>query len=130
MDFSIDVDDNVVNSRVLTLILQPLVENALYHGVKHKRQRGIIVVRARQNGEDEVLLEVEDNGIGMPPEKVLQIRAALNDESDEIRSESGFGLVNVNKRIKLYYGRQYGVSLSSEYGSGTCVGIIIPLTVQ
>lgn len=128
MDFSIEVDPTVTNSTVLTLILQPLVENALYHGVKHKRQRGTIMVRAQRKGEDEVLLAVEDDGIGIPAEKVLEISAALNDESDDIHAESGFGLVNVNRRIQLYYGRQYGLSLSSEYGRGTRVTISIPLT--
>jgi two-component system sensor histidine kinase YesM len=127
MDFVIDVDGPVVNSSVLKLILQPLVENALYHGLKHRRQRGTIVVRAQQKSDTEAVLQVQDDGIGMKPEMVAQISNALNDDSDGIHSESGFGLVNVNKRIKLYYGRQYGLSLSSQYGSGTCVGIVIPL---
>jgi two-component system, sensor histidine kinase YesM len=128
MDFTIDVDANVLNSTVLNLVLQPLVENALYHGVKAKRQGGTIRVRAQQRNATEVLLEVQDDGTGMPPERVAQISAALDDDSDSNHPENGFGLVNVNRRIKLYYGRQYGLSLSSEEGSGTCVGIVIPLT--
>jgi two-component system sensor histidine kinase YesM len=128
MDFTIQVDPAVEDCTVLTLILQPLVENALYHGVKHKRQRGTIVVRAQPRNADEVLLEVEDDGIGMPPEKLLELEAALTDESDGIHPESGFGLLNVNKRIKLYYGRQHGVTLWSKYGVGTRVAIAIPMT--
>jgi two-component system, sensor histidine kinase YesM len=128
LDFSIEADPLVENGTVLTLILQPLVENALYHGVKHKRKGGTIVVRAQRRGDDEVLLEVQDDGIGIPPDKVLEIRSALADESDDIHPESGFALVNVNRRIQLYYGRQYGLSLTSEYGRGTRVAIVIPLT--
>lgn len=127
MDFSIHADEKVLNGTVLKLVLQPLVENALYHGLKNRRQRGTITVRAQQKADNEVLLEVRDDGIGIPPETLEQILGALNDDSDETRFETGFGLVNVDRRIKLYYGRQYGITLSSEYRQGTCVGIVIPL---
>ena len=127
MDFAIDVDGPVLKGAVLKLILQPLVENAIYHGLKHRRQRGTIVVRAQQRSDTEAVLQVLDDGVGMPFEKVAQICDALNDDADGLHPEIGFGLLNVNKRIKLYYGRQYGLSVSSEYGRGTCVGIVIPL---
>jgi two-component system sensor histidine kinase YesM len=64
----------------------------------------------------------------MAPEHVEQIVAALEDESDEIHAESGFGLVNTSRRIKLYYGRQYGLFIESAAGRGTRVGIVIPRT--
>jgi two-component system sensor histidine kinase YesM len=128
LDFAIDVDGTVVQSTVLKLVLQPLVENALYHGVKPKRQGGTIRVRAQQRNEAEVLLEVHDDGVGMAPERVLQISSALSEDLDANHPESGFGLVNVNRRIKLYYGRQYGLSVRSDEGRGTCVGIVIPMT--
>jgi two-component system sensor histidine kinase YesM len=60
--------------------------------------------------------------------KLARINAMMNDNSDEIRFERGFGLDNVNKRIKLYYGKQYGLSISSEYQTGTCVAVVIPMT--
>ena len=126
MDFRIEADKQVLNNTVLKLILQPLVENALYHGIKNKRGGGTIVVRARQRNEDEVLLEVEDNGIGFTLEKLNQLNSELNDDSGEINLESGFGIGNVNKRIRLYYGRQYGLSVKSEYHVGTCTTLIIP----
>lgn len=128
MDFDIQADDTVLRHSVLKLILQPLVENALYHGLKNQRQRGTITVRAQQKSENEVLLQVRDDGIGIQPEALERINAALNDDSDETRFESGYGLANVNKRIKLYYGKPYGLVLSSEYRHGTCVGIVIPMT--
>ncbi|CAG1011434.1 two-component system, sensor histidine kinase YesM [Anaerolineales bacterium] len=130
LDFKIEVDENVFENTILKLILQPLVENALYHGIKNKRQRGTISVRARQKGEDEVLLEVEDDGIGFTTEKLAQLRAELEDDSGDIKLESGFGIGNVNKRIRLYYGKPYGLSIRSEYATGTCVTLVIPAKVE
>jgi two-component system sensor histidine kinase YesM len=126
LDYKIEVDEEVLNNTILKLILQPLVENALYHGIKNKRNGGTITVRARQKNGNEVLLEVEDDGIGFTPEKLAQVQIELSDNSDEIRLESGFGIDNVNKRIKLYYGKQYGLSIKSEYNAGTCVTLMIP----
>ncbi len=126
LDFRIEMDEGVASNSILKLILQPLVENALYHGIKNKRQGGTIVVRAKQRSRDEVLLQVEDNGIGFTPEKLAQLQEELNDDSGDIRLESGFGIDNVNKRIRLYYGKQYGVSIESDYQAGTCVSIVIP----
>jgi two-component system sensor histidine kinase YesM len=126
LDFKILVDEDVAENTILKLILQPLVENALYHGIKNKRQGGMISVRAKRKGEDEILLEVEDDGIGFTPEKLVQLRAELEDESGDIKLESGFGIGNVNKRIRLYYGKPYGLSIQSEYATGTCVTLVIP----
>ncbi len=126
LDFYIDIDDKVGENTILKLILQPLVENALYHGIKNKRQGGTIYVRAKMKNENEILLEVEDNGIGFTEEKLAQIEEELADDSGEIRMESGFGIGNVNKRIKLYYGKQYGLSVKSKYYTGTCVTLVIP----
>jgi two-component system sensor histidine kinase YesM len=126
MDFKIEADEQVLNNTVLKLILQPLVENALYHGIKNKRSGGTIIVRATQHNRDEVLLEVEDNGIGFTPEKLSQLRTELYDDSGELNFESGFGIGNVNKRIRLYYGKQYGLTVKSEYTVGTCATLIIP----
>jgi two-component system sensor histidine kinase YesM len=130
LDFKIDVDEDVAENTILKLILQPLVENALYHGIKNKRQGGTIVIRARHKGSDEVQLEVEDNGIGFTPEKLAQLRAELEDDSGDIKLESGFGIGNVNKRIRLYYGKPYGLSVQSEYATGTCVTLIIPAKME
>jgi len=130
LDFKIEVDQDVAENTILKLILQPLVENALYHGIKNKRQGGTISVRARRNGEAEVLLEVEDDGIGFTPDKLAQLRAELDDDSGDIKVESGYGIGNVNNRIRLYYGKQYGLSIKSEYTTGTCVTLVIPAKME
>ena len=126
LDFNIQVDDDVADNTILKLVLQPLVENALYHGIKNKRQGGTINVYAKRKDEYEILLEVEDDGIGFTPEKLAQLRAELNDDLGDIKSENGFGIGNVNNRIRLYYGKPYGLSIESEYTTGTRVTLVIP----
>jgi len=126
LDFRIEVDEDVSENTILKLVLQPLVENALYHGIKNKREGGTIVVRASRKGGDEVQLDVDDNGIGFTSEKLAQLRAELNDDSGDIKLESGFGIGNVNKRIRLYYGKPYGLSIQSTYTTGTRVTLVIP----
>lgn len=130
LDFRIEVDEYVTEYTILKLILQPLVENALYHGIKNKRQGGTIVVRAKRKSNDEVQLEVEDNGIGFTPEKLAQLRAELEDDSGNTQLESGFGIGNVNKRIRLYYGKPYGLTIESTYTTGTRVTLVIPAKME
>jgi len=73
---------------------------------------------------------VEDNGIGFTPKKLAQLRAELDDDSGDIKLESGFGIGNVNKRIRLYYGKPYGLTVESEYTTGTCVTLVIPAKLE
>lgn len=127
LDYRIEVDEALLNSTILKLTLQPLVENALYHGIKTKRDGGMIIVRATCTGQNMLLLDVEDDGVGFTPYKLAQIRATLAEDSGEISmKESGFGLENVHKRVKLYYGKEYGLSIQSQYRGGTRVTVAIP----
>lgn len=129
LDYRIEVDEDILNGTILKLTLQPLVENALYHGIKNKRSGGLITIHARRAENDRVLLEIEDNGVGFTPYRLSRIKAAMDDDSTEDFSfkESGFGLENVNKRIKLYYGKEYGLSVQSRFQEGTRVTVTIPL---
>jgi two-component system sensor histidine kinase YesM len=121
------VDDSILDGTILKLTLQPLAENALYHGIKNKRNGGTIWMRVRRAGNNRILLEVQDDGVGCTPYKLEKIRDRLNDDTDDIsQNEEGFGLANVNKRIKLYYGSQYGLSIESQYLEGTRVTVSIP----
>jgi two-component system, sensor histidine kinase YesM len=127
LDYVIDVDEDLLDSTILKLTLQPLVENALYHGIKTKRKGGEIVVTARRDEQNNVILNVRDDGVGFTPYKLAQIREMLSGEASAITmKEGGFGLDNVNKRIKLYYGTQYGLSIQSHYRGGTEVTVTIP----
>jgi two-component system sensor histidine kinase YesM len=128
LDYKIEVDEAVVDDTILKLTLQPLVENALYHGIKPKRGGGTITVRAKQKSNGQVLLEVEDDGVGCTPYTLGRIQQEINSEADEITlEEGGFGLANVSKRIKLYYGKQYGLSIDSQYHEGTQITVAIPV---
>jgi two-component system sensor histidine kinase YesM len=131
LDYKIEVDDDILDSTILKLTLQPLAENALYHGIKNKRGGGMIIIRARRANQNQVLLEVQDDGVGFTPYKLAQIRATLQDDMGKISGkDGGFGLENVNKRIELYYGKQYGLSVESEYQTGTRVMVTIPLQLD
>jgi two-component system sensor histidine kinase YesM len=128
LDYRIEVPDNLRDGEILKLTLQPLVENALYHGIKNKRNGGTIIVRAQQLDDDRLQIQIKDNGIGMTQERLAQIQALLEgDSGDEVISESGYGVNNVNQRIKLYYGKAYGLTIESEYMHGACVSVVIPL---
>jgi two-component system sensor histidine kinase YesM len=127
LEYDFDLDESLLDSTILKLTLQPLVENALYHGIKSKRSGGEIVVSVRRGVQNTVVLEVRDDGVGFTPYKLAQIRNMLSGQTDEITmKEGGFGLENVNKRIKLYYGQQYGLAIQSHYRSGTQVTVTIP----
>ena len=105
--------------------MQPIVENAIYHGVKQKRGKSKIMIHGSYK-ENHILLTVEDNGIGIQEEKLKQIRLHLEKENPEI-TDRGFGLANVNARIRLNYGKEYGLSIDSTYGAGTKVSMILPV---
>lgn len=127
LDYRVELPPDTFDGSILKLTLQPLVENALYHGIKNKRSGGVIVVRGRRTDADRLLIEIDDNGIGIPPEPLAELQAMLECGSDgDTAPESGYGLHNVNQRIKLYYGQEYGLSIESEYQHGTRVTVALP----
>lgn len=120
LSYSIQIDDNLLPYDIPKLTLQPLVENALYHGVKNKRGIGHIKVEGIDQG-DEIILMVTDDGAGMTKEQLEELRAGIYEDK-----HTGLGLVNVHKRLNLYYGTAYGLSFESEAGQGTTVCVRIP----
>lgn len=123
LDYEIDISEELFDLQVLKLLLQPLVENAIYHGVKHRRGRGCVRVEGRAEGPW-LILSVRDNGAGMSPERLAEVRAGLNAEQG---MSAGYGLFNVNKRIQLYYNQPQGVEIESAEGGGTAVSLRVPL---
>ena len=116
-EVSWDIQDEILDYCTVKLILQPILENAIYYGVDALGDEGEIVVSGRKEGDD-ILLSVRDNGLGMPQEKVDQI---LSDEEHEERTRrhgSGVGLINVHKRIMLRFGPQYGLYRGKPQGFG------------
>lgn len=128
LNYQFEIDPEILSGTILKLTLQPLVENAIYHGIKGKRNGGTITLRAYQAEKDQVLLEIIDDGVGLTPYRLGKIQEALkNGTSDISFSETGFGLENVHRRIQLYYGEQYGLTIESTYREGTRVVVKIPL---
>jgi len=122
MNFRIEVDERVAGNTILKLILQPLVENALYHGIKNKRGGGAITVRAKQSSKDEVLLEVEDDGIGFTPDRLAQIQAELEDDS----GESAWKAASASATSTGGSGCTTGSSTASPSGASTTPGRACP----
>ncbi len=120
LDFEIVLPADLEEVCLPKLTLQPLAENALYHGVKEKRGKSKIWISCRLEGET-VVLEVRDNGIGIPKERLQELKEALNS-----RQRIGFGMSAVQERLLLFYGEPYGMSVCSEYGKGTSVEIRLP----
>ena len=125
MNYEIDIPEKYDDLMVPKLILQPLVENAIYHGIKNKRGGGTIrIFTTEENGI--LLLSVEDDGAGMEEEKLLEIRQQLADPELD-RSKIGFGLYYIAERIRLYFGEGSGVTIDSKVGEFTRITIVIPL---
>ncbi len=126
LEYHIRIPDELGDYQILKLTLQPLVENALYHGIKKKRGLGHIRVTGEQEG-DRLLLKVWDDGMGMDEEQLAHVRKIISGELKEANLASGFGLFNVDQRLCLNYGPEYGLSIDSEYGQWTEAVVVIPI---
>ena len=124
LHYAIDVPESLLNLRVNKLILQPLVENAIYHGIKQKRGEGHIRVSARADG-DRLILTVEDDGAGMTMEKCAELNAALSQPAAK-EYDHGYGIFNVNDRIRLSYGAEYGLHYQINESGGITVTLCCP----
>lgn len=121
--YEISVESGVEKCKIIKLILQPIVENCIYHGIKKKRGTGKISIHAFRR-DDELVVEISDDGCGMSEDMCRKI---LSDEIEpENISGSGIGVKNVNERIQLCFGEHYGLSYSSVENVGTTVTYILP----
>ena len=131
LDYEIDFDEEILDYHIQKLTLQPIVENALYHGIKNKRGGGCIKVTGKQD-KDDIVFTIEDNGIGMNEEGLDRLRKLISGElvTEELVSDEqrGFGMANVEQRLEVHYGREYGITVESTYGEGTTVTVRIPKT--
>lgn len=119
-----DIDDKILDFLIPKLSLQPLIENAITHGLKLKRQRGTIIIRGSAEG-NQVFIEISDNGVGMSAEKLQFINDELNRDESLEKSEH-IGMFNVNLRIRLIFGQKYGLKVFSRENEGTVVRITLP----
>lgn len=121
--YEITVPEDLYEYKIPKITIQPLVENALYHGIKNKRGQGTITITGERS-ENGFVLYVRDNGIGMTQERLNEVRAGIQKLS--YTGKEIYGLYNVNERIRLNFGETYGISIESTYGEGTCVSIGLP----
>lgn len=124
-NYEISLDERLLQQKTIKLILQPLVENAIYHGVRELEEPiGMIVVRGYYK-DDHIYLEVEDNGVGMDSQKMERINQCFQDPDPE--EHHFFGLRNVNERIRLAFGKEYGLHLAPGKEGGVLVTVKLPL---
>ena len=121
LEFQIDVDSSILYIPLIKLVLQPIIENAIYHGLKYKESKGLLIVKGFMK-DGNAVLQVIDDGVGMDEETL----AHIYDKHKVNYHSNGVGVYNVEKRLKLYYGDDYGITYESEKGKGTTATITIP----
>lgn len=130
LNYEININEEIINFKTIKLLLQPLVENAIYHGIKNKRGRGNLLVTADFTDETKQSIKfvVKDDGAGFTSERLVQVLKELNTSSeDSEKLSSVYGLYNVHKKLKLYYGdKTEGLVIQSEYGKGCEISFVIP----
>lgn len=118
-----EVDEAATNCRVLKLLLQPLIENAIYHGIKPMKEKGLIKIQAKRNNDD-LEITISDNGIGISRHTIKQLNEAMKDIG--IKENEHIGLINVNQRIRLFFGDSYGLAILSDENQGATITIKLP----
>lgn len=118
-----NIDEEILEHKIIKLSLQPILENAVYHGVKPVKRRGKIIFEGGFSGDD-IYFKITDNGAGIPHDRLIKIREDLNNAFDIF--DEHIGITNVNQRIKMVYKDKYGITIDSEEGKGTCVTVLIP----
>lgn len=121
--YEIQVPEELYRYLIPKITIQPLVENALYHGIKNKRGFGQIVISGKIE-TDHFVIQVKDNGIGITEERLTQVNDGIRDKV--LTGNDIYGLYNVNERIRLNFGEKYGLSLESTYGEGTVASLSLP----
>ena len=121
LEFQIEVDSSILYIPLIKLVLQPIIENAIYHGLKYKESKGLLIVKGFMK-DGNAVLQVIDDGVGMDEETL----AHIYDKHKVNYHSNGVGVYNVQKRLKLYYGEDYGITYTSELGKGTTATITIP----
>lgn len=122
LNYSIDIPNHLLEYKTIKMILQPLVENSIYHGIKEKEGPGEIKITATL--DEDIVLCVEDTGIGMTKEKLAELREMIASGKDY--NPNAYGVINVHKRIQVFFGEEYGLTFESEYSVGTKAFINIP----
>lgn len=126
IDISVDMADSVQDKHMIKLMLQPLVENAVFHGLEQQAEGGDIDVNITQNEPGRLKFVVADTGCGIPPERLTGIRNSLAQPG----GQNGIGMANIYQRLKLFYGDAAAFTIESEMGKGTTITIVVPDDVK
>ncbi|WP_185257913.1 sensor histidine kinase [Anaerocolumna chitinilytica] len=121
-----NVDKEAENYRILRFILQPIVENAIVHGLSKIVGQGTLEISISRK-EEQLVIKIEDDGVGMSAERVEEISKYINDGNIEDKKRHSIGIRNVNQRIKLACGNEYGITIDSSENIGSCFTITLPL---
>ncbi|OPJ59633.1 cache domain-containing sensor histidine kinase [Clostridium oryzae] len=119
LDIQVDIDYEIYQFPIVKMTLQPIVENAIIHGISEGELKGLIKIKGFRENEN-IIFYIEDNGKGMDEKNIMK---ALKEEN---KKTNGIGIKNVNDRIKLYFGKKYGLKIKSELNKGTRISLIIP----
>lgn len=125
ISYKIQADDEVMGLKILPLIIQPLVENAFVHGLEAKIGEGEIICTIK--ADEELIIIVEDNGLGIEETRLKELQMQLEEGGQRLKGS--FGLYNINQRIKLYYGKAYGIHITSTLKEGTRVTVNLPKVI-
>jgi two-component system sensor histidine kinase YesM len=120
-----EIDERIKEYSIIKICLQPIIENAVYHGLKPKGREGLLIIRGEICDNETILFHVRDNGVGINPFRLSDINRKLNDRENQM--EDHIGIYNVNQRIKIVFGTNYGINIESEVNLGTEVRINIPI---
>lgn len=117
-------DESILKCNILKFTLQPIVENSIFHGIEPKGGTGTITVTLYKKENDDICIDIKDNGIGITPEQIEQILSGKSNTKAEFFKD--IGISNVNKRLQYEFGDEYGITIESEYGSYTIMRVTIP----
>lgn len=124
-DYLFEIDDEIYHYKTIKLILQPLVENSIYHGVRNLDKKGLIVINGYAK-DKQIFFEISDNGKGLTEESIAHLNRILSGEERVEDENRYFGIRNVNERIKLNFGKEYGLKYESKLSLGAKVIVNIP----
>ncbi|MFC5651070.1 sensor histidine kinase [Paenibacillus solisilvae] len=125
-DMAVDVEEELLDFYLPKLLIQPLIENAFYHGLELKQGKGKLAVTIRSE-HDTVIVQVSDDGLGITQERLMQLNQQFRSSMSGVARSSSIGLANVYARIQLYFGGSYTMTINSEPGAGTEIRLVLPI---
>ena len=120
------ITEDVMECEIIKMIIQPLIENAIYHGLSECSSNGKIIIQG-QKVYNQLLLTISDNGIGIDTDTLKDLNDYINDKNNKFK---GIALRNINRRLKLNYGEKYGLEIFSVLGKGTSMVLTLPYIVK